>query len=379
MAEQGGERRFPRIGSPAERKARKVPVAGQLLRSALRRSPSHIRHVTAVRPRSAGALATRVYEQVERDFGVIAPPVALHSPAPGPLAASWLMLRESLVADGLVPRPAKEAVAAAVSLSNSCPYCVEIHSAAMHGLAGPASASALSDDRVAELADPKARQLAQWARTSRQRDAAGAERPFTDQEAPEVIGVAATFHYLNRMVNIFLADSPLANVPVAARPNADRVLGWHMGNTAGNEHPAGRSLFLLPAAEPAADLGWAAGNPVILDAFGRATAAIEAAADEHVPEPVRELVLQLLRDWDGSEPALGGGWLVDALAPLPDAVRPVGRLAALTALASYRVDRTVIGLCRSRPHEPDDEALISITAWASLAAARQIASWHWPA
>jgi AhpD family alkylhydroperoxidase len=367
------------MSNDPSRKVRRTPVAGQLMRTALRRSPNHIRYVAAVRPRSAGALTARVYEQTERDFGVLAPPTALHAPAPGPLAASWLMLRESLVADGLVPRPAKEAVAAAVSLSNSCPYCVEVHSAAMYGLAGSADATALSGDQLADVSDPQARRLAQWARTSRQRDSADAERPFTDDEAPEVIGVMATFQYLNRMVNIFLDDSPLPpNLPAAARPNAGRMLGWYMGNTAGNAHPAGRSLFLLPPAEPAPDLSWAAGNPVLLDAFARAAAAIETAGEEYVPEPVRELVLKVLRDWDGSDPGLGGGWLADALAPLPDAVRPVGRLAMLTALASYRVDRTVVELCRSRPHEPDDEALISITAWASLAAARQIASWHSP-
>jgi AhpD family alkylhydroperoxidase len=359
------------------RKTRTAPVAGQLLRTALRRSPNHIRHVAAVRPRSASALTARVYEQTERDFGVIAPPVALHAPAPGPLAASWLMLRESLVADGLVPRPAKEAIAAAVSLSNSCPYCIEVHSVAMYGLAGSADASALSGDRLAEISDPQARRLAQWARTSRQRDTAGADRPFSDDEAPEVIGTALIFHYLNRMVNIFLDDSPLpANLPAAARSNAGRVLAWHMGTTADSAHPAGRSLFLLPPAEPGADLSWAASNPIILDAFARSMAAIDEAGEQFVPEPVRELVLQVLRDWDGSDPGLGGDWLADALAPLPDAVRPVGRLAMLTALASYRVDRTVIELCRSRPHEPDDEALISVTAWASLAAARQIAAWH---
>jgi hypothetical protein len=96
-----------------------------------------------------------------------------------------------------------------------------------------------------------------------------------------------------------------------------------------------------------------------------------------VPDSVRELVLRSLRDWDGADPGLTG-WLTEALAPLPDADRPVGRLAMLTAFASYRVDQTVIDLCRSPRHESDDEALISITAWASLAAARQIAAWHSP-
>ena len=364
------------MAADPRRRARSAPVAGQLFRAALRRSPDQISYVRALPRGSADALTARVYDQVERDFGLLAPPVALHSAAPGPLAASWLILRESLVADGQVPRPAKEAIAAAVSLSNSCPYCVQVHTAAVHGLIGAGDASALATGQLAQLTDPQARRLADWARQSRQRAAAGAERPFTDTEAPEVIGTAATFHYLNRMVNIFLTDSPLpAKLPVAARSNAGRALGWYMGMIADTAHPAGRSLFLLEPAEPAADLNWAIGNPTVLAAFARATAAVDAAGAQYVPDSVRGLVLSALHDWDGADPALAG-WPTEPLATLPPADRPIGRLAMLAAFASYRVDRTVIDLCRGRGHDSDDEALISITAWASLAAARQIASWH---
>ena len=75
-----------------------------------------------------------MYRQVERDFGMLAPPVALHSPAPEALAAVWVILRESLVATGLAGRPGKEAVAATISLANSCPYCVDVHGATLMGL-----------------------------------------------------------------------------------------------------------------------------------------------------------------------------------------------------------------------------------------------------
>src|SRR4051794_40035248 len=104
-------------------------MAGSLLHKALRRSLDQIRYVTPVRAPAADDTVARVYQQVERDFGMLAPPVALHSPAPGPLAACWMMLRESLLADGQVQRGAKEAVAAAVSVANSCPYCVTVHAA----------------------------------------------------------------------------------------------------------------------------------------------------------------------------------------------------------------------------------------------------------
>ena len=111
-------------------------MASMFLRAARRSSLAQIRHVAPVRPDAATGLVGRVYDQVERDFGMLAPPVALHSPAPAVLAASWLMLRETLIATGKVDRATKEAVGTAVSLGNTCPYCVEVHSATLGGLAG---------------------------------------------------------------------------------------------------------------------------------------------------------------------------------------------------------------------------------------------------
>jgi hypothetical protein len=53
--------------------------------------------------------------------------------------------------------------------------------------------------------------------------------------------------------------------------------------------------------------------------------------------------------------------------------RPAGRLALLTALASYQVDRSVVR--QFRAGWPDDSTLVELTAWASLAAARRVGSW----
>src|SRR5690242_10016741 len=104
-------------------------MASVFLGAARRSSLAQIRHVAPVRPGPGTDLVARVYDQVERDFGMLAPPVALHAPAPGVLAAAWLMLRETLIASGRVERAAKEAVGTAVSIGNACPYCVEVHSA----------------------------------------------------------------------------------------------------------------------------------------------------------------------------------------------------------------------------------------------------------
>jgi len=350
-------------------------MAGSLLQKALRRSLDHIKHVAPARMAGSDDTVTRVYRQAERDFGMLAPPVALHSPAPGPLAASWMMLRESLLADGLVSRAAKEAVAAAVSLGNACPYCVAVHSATLAGLLDSPTAAAVSADRIDSIADPELRAIAQWARRSgRRQDSQSQDAPFPKEQTPEIVGVAVTFQYLNRMVEIFLNDSPLPPaVPGMARGGVLRVLGRFMSAAARTPHQPGASLELLPAAPLPPDLWWAAGSPHVAEAFARASAAIEAAARSHVPAAVQATLRTRLAEWDGQQLGLSRSWVEEEVLALPVDQRGAGRLALLTALAPFQVDQAVIdGFRRERP---GDEALIALTSWASLAAARQVGSW----
>jgi AhpD family alkylhydroperoxidase len=351
-------------------------MAGSLLQKALRRSLDEIRHVTPVRM-GAGADDTvaRVYRQAERDFGMLAPPVALHSPAPGPLAASWMMLRESLLADGQVSRATKEAVAAAVSLGNACPYCVAVHSATLSGLLGSPVAAAVAADDIDSIADPEIRTIAQWARRSGNRqDSQSREAPFSKEQAPEIAGVAVTFQYLNRMVDIFLADSPLPPaVPALARGGMLRVLGRFMGAAARSAHQPGASLELLPAAPLPQDLWWAAGSPHVAEAFARASAAIEAAGRAHVPASVQDLLRSRLAGWGGQQLGLSRSWVHDEVLALPAGERAAGRLVLLTALAPFQVDQSVVEAFGRE--QPGDAALIATTSWASMAAARQVGSW----
>ncbi|MQS10766.1 carboxymuconolactone decarboxylase family protein [Streptomyces kaniharaensis] len=326
-------------------------MAGPLLRTALRGSLARIRHVAPVRPGRAGAEVAGVYAEVEREFGMLAPPVALHAPAPPVLAATWVMLRETLVAAGRVDRAAKESVAAAVSRANTCPYCVEVHTTAV-GALGPAVAPA---DRS---------RLAAWA-------AGEGAAPFPAEHAPELVGVAVTFHYLNRMVSVFLEDSPLPpGAPPPARRAARALLGRFVRQSALAAPSPGASLDLLPGSRLPADLSWAAGTPSVAGAFARAAVAMETAGERSVPEPVRNLVVAELADWDGRPPGLGRGWGETAVATLPADSRPAGRLALLTAKAAYQVDDGVVADFRRTA--PGDRALVELTAWASLTAARRL-------
>jgi AhpD family alkylhydroperoxidase len=333
---------------------------------------TQVRHVTPVRIGAGPGLVRQVYRQVEREFGVLAPPMALHSPAPQVLAASWLMLRETLIVTGQVDRATKEAVAAAVSLSNTCPFCVTVHSNTLSGLAGR---TAQGNGPARSVTDPPMRAAEAWARDSGTEEGARRHKPACPADlAPDLIGTAVLLHYLNRVVNVLLTEVPLPpGVPRIVLGRVMWVLGRMIQAASREPHPPGRSLDLLPPAPLPEDLSWAAGNPAVADAFARACAAIETSAARSVPAVVRETVMAELAGWHGEPRGPSRAWVEDIVSGLPTAHQGSGRLALLTAFASYQVDQSVID--KFRLESPDDATLVELTSWASLAAARRVGSW----
>ncbi|WP_422739194.1 carboxymuconolactone decarboxylase family protein [Micromonospora sp. WMMD729] len=302
---------------------------------------THLRHVAPVPPATAPPPVRRVYEQVERDFGLLAPPIALHAAAPGLLAAAWCILRETLLVPGTTSRRERESVAAAVSAANSCPYCVDVHQAAVRGLGGGNAPTALP----AVL-------------------------------SPELIGVAVDFHYLNRMVNVFLRDSPLAVVPAALLGGARGAAARLMGRLAAREAAPGQSLPLLPDTVAAArrlpdDLRWAANLPHVAAAMTGAAAVVEDAGQRSVPAAVRQLVRECLHDGTAAPDDLtqAARWLDARLAGLSPTDRPSGRLAMLVAFASYRVPDSAVAAVQAGGH--GDAEVLGLAAWAALTAARR--------
>ena len=178
-----------------------------------------------------------------------------------------------------------------------------------------------------------------WARATRHPDAPIVrQRPFPDEHAPELIGVALAYHYINRMVNIFAAASPFPVAAPGLKPIMRRVASLAFRRLLACQVHPGASLDLLPAAPLPGDLAWTHGDPIIADAYARAAAAFDALGRQALPEPVRNLVSARLTTWRGEEPGLSRGWAHSATQPLHAPQRPQARLALLAALASYQVD-----------------------------------------
>ena len=332
-----------------------------------------VHHITPVAPDAAEGLVADVYAQLRGEFQ-IAPPLTLHSPAPRILAGAWSVTRESQIVPGRLARPMKEAIAASVSHINTCPYCVDAHTGLLHGAAKHDIAASIRNGQPEAITDDRMRELVRWAlATRRPGDPLITNPPFSLEEAPEAIGTALAYHYVNRMVHVFLGDD-LLPMPSSFRGVARRIFGATFGKRMvrrGGE--PGASLGLLPDAPLPDDLCWAKSSPAIAGAWARFAAVVEEAGQRILPEPVRALLLTRLAGWEGEDPGISASWVEDAVASLEEVHRPTGRFVILVALASYRVDESTVEAFRSMT--PGDRELVQAAAWAALQAARRIGSW----
>ncbi len=335
-----------------------------------------IKHIQPVSSASANALLAQAYPQIKRDFGALVEPFTLHASAPRLLAGIWMATRETELV-GIVRREIKEAVAATVSRLNQCPYCVDAHTTMLHAVSAHGIAAAISQENDGEIQDPAIRQIVAWAEATRSPDDPLLQRPpFSEAEAPEIIGTAVSFHYTNRMVDIFLDEPPLPSNRGWLKGTLKWVAGWYFSRAARRRKPAGSYLALLPDAELPADMGWAASSPTVAGAFARWAAVVEMAGQEALPANVRLLVRAHVASWNGETTSLSWGWVDAALAGLDDAEKPAARLTLLTALASYQVDEGIINTFRAQ--QPGEDMLIAATAWASFTAARRVGTWLSP-
>ncbi|MGH3589276.1 MAG: carboxymuconolactone decarboxylase family protein, partial [Pseudonocardia sp.] len=259
-----------------------------------------------------------------------------------------------------------------------CPYCVNVHTTMLRALGDRAAADAAGT--TAPVPHPEQRTLLAWARSNR-RPAAPVLRqpPFSDTEAPEIIGVALTYHYINRMVNVFAAPSPFPGSAAVTATLSRRAAQPLLRRLLARSPRPGDSLDLLPAAPLPEDLRWAHGVPVLAEAFARAAAAFDTAGRQSLPDSVRDLVASRLQAWRGEDLGISRAWAEDLVSALPTAQRPLGRLALLTALASHQVDARIIQDARPGPGPDGDRILLAATGWASFTAARRIGTWLDPA
>lgn len=344
-------------------------IAGRVASSFVQRQ---VKYVVPVPTSAATGPVADVYGQIAEEMRLVIPPALLHSPAPELLAAYWMLSREPMLPPGGLDRATKEAVASAVSVANICPYCVDMHSVGMYELSSEDDAEAVAGDRIAEISDPPLRDAAAWARVAHQ-PGAGVRPPegLSPGAYAELVALLVSLHYVNRMVNVFLANFLLPpGLAPRSRRRLKRGLSLVLRPVLRNSYEPGRSVGLLAPAPLPASARWASGDPTIAEVMARSSAAFDRAGARSVTPAVRGVLFDRLDRWRGEETGLSTAWCEELIADLSPPDRAAGRLALLTALASYQVGEDVIE--EFRRHHPADRTLIEVAGWASFAAAATI-------
>ncbi|WP_406456825.1 carboxymuconolactone decarboxylase family protein [Streptomyces sp. NBC_00876] len=310
------------------------------------------RYTSPAPVRSATGVVADVYAQMATDFGIErAPTFVVLSASPPLLTSAWALLRESLLA-GQVSRTDKEVVAAGVSLANRCPFCVDAHSMLLHATGDHRLAETIAGD--GQPADPAHRRLLAWGKDM------STAQPFPRATAPEHIGTALAFHFINRIVSCLLTENLLPcglQKLRAVRSAAGRT----MARTVRRELVPGLSLPLLETEGEAP--AWAAGTAVGT-AFGALRTAAELGAGL-LSEQDAALVRASVAAWDGVTPLPLHG------ADLPDrAERPGARLALLAARAPYRITDEDVAAWLAPPFT--DHCLVHLIGFGAICAVGRV-------
>ncbi len=335
-----------------------------------------IKYVSPIKPASASGLVAGVYNQVERDFGRVVEPFQMHSPLPKLLAAAWMVCRESELV-GMVPRATKEVVAAAISQLNHCGYCVDAHTIMLAAAGQGHVASAISKARYEEIKDEKTFAMVQWALANNSpRSELLHWQPFSKQEAPEIIGTAVFYHYMNRMANALLGETPLPSSQGWLKGPMKTIASQTFQNAINRPKTVGDSLMFLPKADLPNDLRWAKSSANVAQGYACFAAAVEEAGEQALLPEVRAHVEEELSEWTGKATELSLAWSEDAVARFDAPTEAAARLAVLTALTPDRIDYETIQTFRK--HFREDAKLLGALAWSSFAAARKIGTWLQP-
>ena len=175
----------------------------------LEQNSQAVKYIKVQGLKNATGKIKNINQQIDRDFG-LAGPFTLSTPSERVHAVRWVNAREIFVVETHVKRVLKETIAAGISQINTCSYCVDVHQTSIRSVGDEQTAKAIANGTWKDLKDKKIKSLIEWSINTLNPTAEIIKNPpFDLSEAAEVIGTALEFHSTNRLVSIFLEESPL--------------------------------------------------------------------------------------------------------------------------------------------------------------------------
>ena len=337
-----------------------------------------VKYIKAETLKRANSNIKNINNQIKRDFGLVGP-LSLSIPSDRVHAIRWATARESFIVETNVKRVTKEAVASAVAQLNNCPYCEDAHVGSISGAGEDEIAEAISDGTWESLRDTKLKEIIRWSLNTRNPEHDIIKNPpFPAKEAPEIIGTALTFHSTNRLVSIYLEESPmpamLTNklIKKTALSIASKTLFKSM---VVKDEPIlpDESLKFIDNVPVTGDLNWAKYIPAYAKALSAKNTLLLKIEKEIIPVKSAQLLKNKIKDWHGEEMPLGRSWLTENLNGLSETEKPVARLMFLAAFAPYSIVEKDIN--DFRKIKSSDKELIEVCFWSIQMITNRISEW----
>ncbi len=333
-----------------------------------------IKYIKIDRNRSNNEFLNEMYSQIKHDFGAVVEPFLIHSLSPKLLGGVWAACRETELITDIVPRNAKELIASTVSQINKCPYCVDAHTIMLNALGENKVAESLSKKGEGNIHDPKLKNLYKWALATRSpKEDIILTPPFSIEEAPEIIGIAVFYHYINKMASMFLSETPLPFNFKFSKMVLKIITGLFFSFSAKRVKNSGDSLKFIQMAELPEELNWAKGSPEISKAFAGLSNIIDNIGNEILSPEVRKYVTEYIQSWNGEYPGMSSKWVDTAINKLDAEQKEIGRLILIASIAPYQINQQMV--ISFRNIYPEEDSLLGAIAWGSFLVAKRIGTW----
>jgi len=327
-----------------------------------------VKHVDIVSSGNARGLVQNIYLQMKKEFRIV-PPMSVHSKVPHILAAVWSMSREALVVGP--NRIEKELIATAVSEINDCPFCVDVHTVMLKAGGLSIESSLRKSDEFSKIEN--------WAKSTLDpNNEILRNPPFKEEFRASYFGTAIAFHYMNRVVNIFMKEGSPLNMAGGSgwtrgllKSIAARSIGKSILRKTG---VPGMSLQFLPVQSALCEIPWIKNGGTV----GHALALFFEILSKEGESVFSDLnskneIERIVNLWCGEPAPISKAWIKEAIANIDRSDRASATLALLVARCSHQVSDTDIADFRSI-HSTDEE-LIKIVAYGASLGAKRIATW----
>ena len=273
---------------------------------------------------------------------------------------------------GNVPREIKEAIAACISQLNQCSYCVDAHTIMLTAKGEKQTAQQITKEQYQNIKNPKIRKIVEWALASLSPDSEIIKNPpFKAEEAPEIIGTAVFYHYINPLVTVYLGKTPLP-LPVLKTP-MKKIASRLFKKAVNRQKTPGTSLSLLPERNLPTSFTWAKGDPNVAGAYARFAAVIKNMEKTYVPLLTRKTITQHVKEWPRNKQQNKIQWMKEKTAKMDSLAEIATKLALLIINQPYRINEEIINSFQNSSSQKNQ--LLAITTWASFTKATKIGTW----